>query len=81
MADELGDRKAESIRDTGVHTVITANPGCHMQLRTSLRRNDVDAEVLHIAQVLDRAYGGRDAAERGDWAFRRASVDQPRAGG
>ncbi len=76
MADDLGDRKAESIRDTGVKTVITANPGCHMQLRTSLRRNGVDAEVLHIAQVLDRAYGGRDAAERGDWAFRRGAADQ-----
>jgi glycolate oxidase iron-sulfur subunit len=76
MADDLGDRKAGSIRDTGVQTVITANPGCHMQLRTSLRRNAVDAEVLHIAQVLDRAYGGPDAARRGDWAFRRGPGDQ-----
>ncbi len=80
MADDLGDRKAEAIRDTGVKTVITANPGCHMQLRTSLRRNHVDSEVLHIAQVLDRAYGGRDSAERGDWAFRRDSNDQPATG-
>jgi glycolate oxidase iron-sulfur subunit len=76
MADDLGDRKAEAIRDTGVKTVITANPGCHMLLRTSLRRNAVDAEVLHIAQVLDRAYGGREAAARGDWAFRRQRGDQ-----
>jgi glycolate oxidase iron-sulfur subunit len=75
MADDLGDRKAESIRDSGAGTVITANPGCHMQLRTSLRRNGVDADVLHVAQVLDRAYGGPDAAERGDWAFRRGSAN------
>lgn len=79
MADDLGDRKAEAIRDTGVKTVITANPGCHMQLRTSLRRNAVETEVLHIAQVLDRAYGGRESAERGDWAFRRDSNRQPAA--
>ncbi len=71
MADDLGDRKAASIRDTGVKTVITANPGCHMQLRTSLRRNGVDSEVKHIAQVLDEAYGGEAAARRGEWAFAR----------
>jgi glycolate oxidase iron-sulfur subunit len=71
MADDLGDRKAASIRDTGVKTVITANPGCHMQLRTSLRRNGVESEVKHIAQVLDEAYGGEAAARRGEWAFSR----------
>jgi glycolate oxidase iron-sulfur subunit len=75
MADDLGDRKAASIRDTGARTVITANPGCHMQLRTSLRRNGVDAQVLHIAQVLDEAYGGKATADRGDWAFRRQAAD------
>ncbi|MDQ4044389.1 MAG: (Fe-S)-binding protein, partial [Chloroflexota bacterium] len=73
MADDLGDRKAEAIRDTGARTVITANPGCHMQLRTSLRRNDIDVEVRHIAQVLDDAYGGDQTAKSGDWAFRRMS--------
>lgn len=71
MADDLGDRKAEAIRDTGVRTVITANPGCHMQLRTSLQRNGIDSEVRHIAQVLDEAYGGEVSARRQDWAFER----------
>ena len=77
MADDLGDRKAGAIRDTGVKTVITANPGCHMQLRTSLRRNKIDSEVRHIAQVLDEAYGGESAARRDDWAFRRTSSQTP----
>ena len=58
MADDLGDRKAEHIRDTCADCVVTANPGCHMQLRTSLRRNDVDMPVRHIVEVLDEAYGG-----------------------
>lgn len=78
MADELGDRKALAVDDTGAATVVTANPGCAMQLRTSLRRNGIDAEVRHIAEILDQAYGGRESAERGDWAFRRApSAVQP----
>jgi glycolate oxidase iron-sulfur subunit len=74
MADALGDRKAEAIRDTGVHAVVTANPGCHMQLRTSLRRNEIQTEVLHIAEVLDEAYGGEQAARMGTWAFRREAT-------
>ncbi len=80
MADGLGDRKAESVRDTGVSTVVTANPGCHMQLRTSLRRNGVEADVIHIAQLLDRAYGGQHAAERGDWAFTRGDAPHQSTG-
>jgi glycolate oxidase iron-sulfur subunit len=58
MADELGDRKAENISATCADCVVTANPGCHMQLRTSLRRNHVDTPVRHIVEVLDEAYGG-----------------------
>jgi glycolate oxidase iron-sulfur subunit len=58
MADELGDRKAQNIGDTCAGCVVTANPGCHMQLRTSLRRNEVDIPVRHIVEVLDEAYGG-----------------------
>lgn len=71
MADDLGDRKAIAVRDTEATTVVTANPGCAMQLRTSLRRNGVDADVLHIAEILDESYGGEDAAHRNDWAFQR----------
>ena len=58
MADDLGDRKAENIEATCAGFVVTANPGCQMQLRTSLRRNDVDIPVRHIVEVLDEAYGG-----------------------
>ncbi|MGK3946929.1 (Fe-S)-binding protein, partial [Streptomyces caeruleatus] len=45
MADELGDRKAKNAMDTGAVDVITANPGCAMQLRTSLARNGGSARV------------------------------------
>lgn len=58
MADELGDRKAENAIATGAVDVITANPGCAMQLRTSLARNGSNARVRHIVEVLDEAYGG-----------------------
>jgi glycolate oxidase iron-sulfur subunit len=58
MADDLGDRKAGHIGATHADQVITANPGCHMQLRTSLKRNNSDIPVRHIVELLDEAYGG-----------------------
>ena len=68
MADELGDRKVAHICNTDAEAVITANPGCAMQLRTSLRRNGVDMPVRHIVEVLDAAYGGEATARRGKWS-------------
>jgi glycolate oxidase iron-sulfur subunit len=74
MADDLGDRKAANIADTHADQVVTANPGCHMQLRTSLIRNGQEKPVRHIVEILDEAYGGKDAGQREEWA-----IDQPQA--
>jgi len=61
MARELGDRKAENTIATGAEEVVTANPGCLLQLRQSLERNGSDMRVKHIADLLDEAYGGEAA--------------------
>src|SRR5687767_5613189 len=58
MANELGDRKAHHAMETPATEVITANPGCQMQVRASLRRNGSTARVRHIAELLDESYGG-----------------------
>jgi glycolate oxidase iron-sulfur subunit len=58
MANELGDRKARHVMETDASEVITANPGCQMQVRASLRRNGSAARVRHIVDLLDEAYGG-----------------------
>jgi glycolate oxidase iron-sulfur subunit len=68
MADDLGDRKAGHIIETDADQVVTANPGCHMQLRTSLRRNNSTMPVRHIVELLDEAYGGPSAAKVNGWA-------------
>jgi glycolate oxidase iron-sulfur subunit len=73
MADDLGDRKAKHIVETAADQVVTANPGCHMQLRTSLRRNNSTMPVRHIVELLDEAYGGAAAAENTGWAIDRQS--------
>ncbi|MDQ3044478.1 MAG: (Fe-S)-binding protein [Chloroflexota bacterium] len=58
MAEDLGDRKATRIVATGASEVVTANPGCAMQLRASLRRRGHPIRVQHIVELLDEAYGG-----------------------
>lgn len=61
MAKELGDRKAANTIATGADEVITANPGCYLQLRQSLQRQGSAMGVKHIADLLDEAYGGEAA--------------------
>jgi glycolate oxidase iron-sulfur subunit len=56
MARRLGDRKAANIRGTTATCVAAANPGCVMQIQTSLRRAGIEATVLHPVELLDRAY-------------------------
>jgi glycolate oxidase iron-sulfur subunit len=68
MANDLGDRKAQHVIETPATDVITANPGCAMQLRTSLKRNNSPIRVLHIVDILDEAYGGERSARTGKWA-------------
>ena len=68
MANDLGDRKVNHAAATGAAVVVTANPGCAMQLTASLRRNGIDMEVRHIMDVLDEAYGGETAGRQGQWA-------------
>jgi len=58
MADELGDRKVANALATLAQEIVTANPGCAMQLRASLRRAGSDLPVRHIVELLDEAYGG-----------------------
>ena len=36
MAEKLGDRKAGNVAQTQADEVITANPGCYLQLMASL---------------------------------------------
>jgi glycolate oxidase iron-sulfur subunit len=52
-AGELGSRKADAILRTGAQAVITANPGCALQVAAALRDRGAALPVVHIAEVLD----------------------------
>jgi glycolate oxidase iron-sulfur subunit len=55
-ADELKAQKAAAIAATGAPAVAVANPGCAMQIAAGLAERGADVEVLHPAELLDRAY-------------------------
>jgi glycolate oxidase iron-sulfur subunit len=59
MADRLGHRKIENILKTGAEVVVSANAGCTLQIQSQLRKAGHPIEVLHPAELLDRAYRGR----------------------
>jgi glycolate oxidase iron-sulfur subunit len=53
-ANELGDRKVENLLATKAEAVISANPGCLLQLMSSLRRRGLDAmPAFHMVELLD----------------------------
>jgi glycolate oxidase iron-sulfur subunit len=52
-AAALGDRKAESVLATGAALLVTANPGCLMQIAAAVQRAGGQIGLAHTAQVLD----------------------------
>ena len=55
-ADRLLEPKIDAILATRPDAVVTANPGCMLQLAAGLRaRGRADIPVLHVVEVLDRA--------------------------
>jgi Fe-S oxidoreductase len=58
-ARELGDKKADNVAATGADLLISANPGCSMQIAAALRRRGQVIAVAHTAEVLDASLRGR----------------------
>jgi glycolate oxidase iron-sulfur subunit len=58
MADQLKAQKAAAIAATGAPAVAVGNPGCAMQIAAGLAERGAAVEVLHPAELLDRAYRG-----------------------
>jgi glycolate oxidase iron-sulfur subunit len=53
-ANQLGDRKVENLLATKAEAVISANPGCLLQLMSGLRRRGLDAmPTYHMVELLD----------------------------
>ena len=57
-ARELGERKAAAIEATGTQLLISANPGCSLQISAALAARGVRMPMAHIAEVLDASLRG-----------------------
>jgi glycolate oxidase iron-sulfur subunit len=52
-ASELGARKAQAVLDAGAPLLISANPGCSLQIASALGDRGAHIAVAHVAEVLD----------------------------
>lgn len=59
-ANQVLDAKLADVAQTNATVVVTSNTGCHMQMIYGVRKAGIDAEVIHLVELLDRAYEGKD---------------------
>ncbi len=63
-ANQLGNRKVENLLATKAEAVVSANPGCLLQLMNGLRRKGLDAmPTFHMVELLDASIRGVSAEE------------------
>jgi glycolate oxidase iron-sulfur subunit len=61
-ANQLGDRKVDNLLTTGAEAVLSANPGCLLQLMNGLRRRGMkEMPAFHMVELLDASIRGIDA--------------------
>ena len=60
MAGRILENKMEYANSTGAEWIVTANAGCILQLRAGVVRHGKGQRVLHVVEVLDEAYCGKD---------------------
>ena len=58
-AAELGRRKARAVQATGADLLVSANPGCSLQISQALSASGQPMPVAHIAEVLDASIRAR----------------------
>jgi glycolate oxidase iron-sulfur subunit len=56
LSKALLDRKMAHVLASGAEILVTANPGCQMQLEAGVRASGAPVTVMHLMDVLDRAY-------------------------
>ncbi len=52
---ELLKEKMRNAKSTGAPIIVTANPGCMLQLRAGAKLHATGQDVLHVVELLDRA--------------------------
>lgn len=69
MAMSILKSKMELVNSTGAEVIVTANPGCMLQLEAGTRLHGRAQRVAHVVEILDEAY----AKFRGNAALKGAA--------
>jgi glycolate oxidase iron-sulfur subunit len=56
MSMQILQHKMESVNATHADIIATANPGCMLQLQAGVRLHGSGQRVMHVVELLDRAY-------------------------
>ncbi len=54
-SQKILDRKLNNVKETDADVLVTANPGCHLQLAWGLREAKMKQPVIHISELLGEA--------------------------
>jgi glycolate oxidase iron-sulfur subunit len=57
MSMALLRKKMDFVNGTGAQAIVTANPGCMLQLAAGVQKFGQGQRVAHVVQILDEAYG------------------------
>jgi glycolate oxidase iron-sulfur subunit len=57
-ARQLGSRKADSVVASGAELLISANPGCTLQISAELAAQGITLRTAHTAEILDASING-----------------------
>ncbi|AGF50835.1 glycolate oxidase subunit (Fe-S) protein [Synechocystis sp. PCC 6803] len=58
VAEELGQQKVNNLCQTGAQLIISANPGCSLQIQKHLGKQGQNLGVIHPIQLLDLSLRG-----------------------
>lgn len=56
LSNQLLDTKMAEIQATSADLIVTANPGCMLQIQAGLTRAGLPGEVRHVIELLDWSY-------------------------
>src|ERR1019366_9463966 len=56
MAMQILEHKMEAVNGTHAEIIATAHPGCMLQLQAGVRLHGSGQRVMHVVELLDRAY-------------------------
>ena len=57
-AEELGERKAKNVLNTGARMIVTSNPGCMLQIQAALKKMGHEMHMAHPMEVVDASIRG-----------------------